>query len=174
MPYKDPKKNKACQKAYRDKNKEKIKKYDKEYREKNKERIKAYRDRNKERKSAYDKEYGKEYREKHKDRIKEYMKNNREKKAIYARDYYSKNREIVSDKNNHYIFEKNTISREAAFNHRKEWTPEDIEILIHMIKQGKSYKEISTRLGRTIQSIATRLYQLRKQGDSFNGNPVDI
>ena len=170
MPYKDPKKNRACQKAYRDKNKEKIKKYDKEYREKNKERIKAYRDRNKERKSAYDKEYGKEYREKHKNRIKEYMKNNREKKAIYARDYYSKNREIVSDKNNHYIFEKNTISREAAFNHRKEWTPEEDTLLIKLKKQNKTHKEIGEILGRSIYSVNTRLVKLRKL-DPFNGMP---
>lgn len=53
-------------------------------------------------------------------------------------------------------------------------TPEEIEILIHMIKQGKSYKEISTCLGRTVDSIAIRLSRIRKNGDPFNGNPVDI
>lgn len=43
-----------------------------------------------------------------------------------------------------------------------------------MIKQGKSYKEISTRLGRTVDSIAIILSRIRKNGDPFNGNPIDI
>ena len=105
---------------------------------------------------------------------KQYAKEHKEQCRINVKKhYYAHKEELIAIKNEHSK-QMNTKSRLSAHNHRQEWTPEDIEILIHMIKQGKSYKEISTRLGRTIQSIATRLYQLRKQGDSFNGNPVDI
>ena len=75
---------------------------------------------------------------------------------------------------NDYLKQKNAESRLTAHNHKQLWTPEEIEILIRMIKQGKSYKEMSTRLGRTVDSIAIKLSRIRKNGDPFNGNPVDI
>lgn len=51
-------------------------------------------------------------------------------------------------------------------------TPEEDTILIKLKKQGKSHKEISEILGRSIQSVNTRLVRLRKS-DPFNGIPHD-
>lgn len=146
--YKTPDSKRAASKRYKDKNREKMRKQNLQY--------------------YYD----------HKDLMNEraikYHKEHQEEIKRQRADYRKENIDRLNDSNNQRMIELNDLSRKTATNHRREWTPEDIEILIHMIKQGKSYKEISTRLGRTIQSIATRLYQLRKQGDSFNGNPVDI
>ena len=102
---------KEYNKAYREKNRERLKEYQKEYdkayREKNKERIKerkkAYYQNNKERikeyKKAYNKantgkkkEYDKVYREKNKERIKAYYKANREEINEKKKAYYKERR----------------------------------------------------------------------------------
>lgn len=51
-------------------------------------------------------------------------------------------------------------------------TPEEDTILIKLKKQGKSHKEISEILGRSIQSVNTRLVRLRN-ADPFNRIPHD-
>ncbi len=74
---------KACDKAYREANKEKLAAQNKAWREANKDKIKAYREANKDKRNAQ----GKAWREANKDRQKknwaDWQKNNREKINAY-------------------------------------------------------------------------------------------
>lgn len=144
MPRKDPEARKEYQREYRIKNIEKIKEREKKHYHDN---IEAY------------KIKSKRYYETHKDQFKEYRKTHPE---------------LISEINSRYQKSMNEESRLTAYNHYQKWTPDEIEILKHMIKQGYTYKEISSRLGRTVKSICTALCKMRKNGDPFNGNPVDI
>ena len=167
-----PEEQKAYMKAYREKNKERLNEYSKQYYEENKEKVKEHQ------KEHYkqNKEKIKEYFENNKDKIKEHQKayreKNRERKVAYDKEYRDKNREKINDKNNQRLTERNDVSRKMAFNHRREWTPEEDVILIKLKKQGKPHKEIAETLGRTIGSINIRLVNLRKE-DPFNGVPHD-
>ena len=157
--YKDPIKQKEYNKEYYRRNKERIKEYDKQYNEKNKE---------------HRKEYRQKYYLKNKEKIKKRREERKEEIHDYAVKHYEQNREKMIKTQNDYLKQKNAKSLLTAHNHKQLWTPEETEILIRMIKQGKSYKEMSTRLGRTVDSIAIKLSRIRKNGDPFNGNPVDI
>ena len=64
MPYKDPEKRKAWDKAYYEANREKRKAWDKAYYEANREKIKAYREANREKRKAVSKAYYEANREK--------------------------------------------------------------------------------------------------------------
>lgn len=159
MAYKDKEREKEWHKQYYAEHKEEKKAYDKEYNEKNKEKRKKY---------------GQKYYQKNKEKIKKRREERKEEIRDYAAKHYEQNKEKRIKTQNDYLKQKNAESRLTAHNHKQLWTPEEIEILIRMIKQGKSYKEISTRLGRTVDSIAIRLSRIRKNGDPFNGNPVDV
>lgn len=146
--YKTPDSKRAASKRYKDKNREKMRKQNLQYYHDHKEIMNA--------------------------RALKYYHDNKDKdnKKQYRQEYYDKNREALNDKNNRAMIKKNAVSRETAFNHRREWTPEEDTILIKLKKQGKPQKEIAEMLGRTIGSINIRLVKLRK-ADSFNGIPHD-
>lgn len=123
-------------------------------------------------KAAYDKKYYLKNSEKRKEYQRVCYIKNKEKVRERHKEYHEKNKEVLNDKNKHFMIKKNDVSRKTAFNHRREWTPEEETILIKLKNSGKSYKEIAEILGRSIQSINTRLVRLRK-ADSFNGIPHD-
>ena len=155
MPYKDPNKAKEYLKQYQETHKEEIKTKRRIYLEQNKERIaktkkKYYESHKKEQKS-----YAERYKSKHPEKIKQYRQNHRKEK----------NEKFMHD---------NDMSRLHATSHRNLWTPDEIVILQKMLSQGCTYKEIAYRLGRTLAAVNGRITLLRKNGDSFNGNPVDI
>ncbi len=105
---KDGKKNqcKACDKAYRQANKEKAAEYGKAYNQANKEKIaeqvKAYYQANKEKIS----EQGKAYRQENKEKIVEYHKayrqENKEKIVEYHKAYQQANKEKIAERNKAY------------------------------------------------------------------------
>jgi len=47
---------------------------------------------------------------------------------------------------------------------RHRWTKEEQDRLIKVYKDGLSYKDLSRKLGQSIASIRSRLYEIRKQG----------
>ena len=165
--YKDPEKQKEYRRKYYQEHKEQAKakqrKYSKEYYNENKEEILSKQ---------------KEYYYRTHDKQKEYRRNNYQKykksRLQYCKEYNKKHPELMNEITTKYHRRVNSASRLTAHNHRELWTPGDIEILEHMVKQGCTYKEIAIRLGRTISSISTKLNRMRKNGDPFNGNPVDI
>lgn len=185
MAYKDPNKAKEYRKQYRATHKEYLKELNKNYYESHKEKYqkryqqtkekykenykennKKWRERNKEKYEDYHKKYYEDNKEKYKETQKQYYIDNREKYRQYCRDHL---KEAIERQ-----LRINDESRLTAHNHKQLWEPEEIEMLIHMKKQGKSHKEIATCLGRTIVSINNRVRLLRKNGDPFNGNPIDI
>ena len=97
---------KAYNKAYYEKNKEKIKARKKAYYEKNKEKLnaynKAYHENNKEKMNARSKAYKKNNKEKIKAYNKAYHENNREKRVATAKVYYEKNKEKIKAYNKAY------------------------------------------------------------------------
>ncbi len=121
--------------------------------EQEKEWHKRYYAEHKEKRKAYDKEYYKKNKERRKD---QYVYNNRQYKA--------RHREEVNAKNNQYMKDRNDISRLNATSHRKQWTPDEDEIIIKLNSRGVSHAEIAERLGRTIGSINVHLVKLRKEG----------
>ena len=139
------------------------KEYNKQYYEKNKEKIKEKR-----------KILNKQYYEKNKEKHHEYYEQNKENMKDYQKSYYKQNREKCIKATTKCFSHRNNESRSTANNHRQLWTPEDIVVLEKMLAQGKSSKEIAERLGRTIAAVTKKIALLRKNGDSFNGNPVDI
>lgn len=57
------------------------------------------------------------------------------------------------------------LSLKLPFVHGRYWTKDEIDILKIGIKQGYSYKQIEAALeGRTVSSISTKVWQLRKEG----------
>ena len=100
-----PEERKAYNKAYQQKNKEKIKEQRKEYLEKNKEhikeqdrkRVKEYREKNKEHIKEQDRKRGKEYREKNKEKKKEYYEKNKEQIKEKLKEYREKNKEKLKE-----------------------------------------------------------------------------
>jgi len=86
---------KACQKAYKEANKEKIKEYQKAYVEANRENL-----------NEYQKKYQKEYQEANKEEIKvkqsEYYKANKQRISETTRAYYKANKENLKVKQREY------------------------------------------------------------------------
>ena len=154
------------------------KEYLKQYYQKNKEQIKEqrkqFKEQNEEKCKACNRKRRKRYYETHKEEIKAWQQNNREKYIAYNKNYREKNAEKCKQTSIKRTKQRNNESRLVAHNHRQLWTPEEIVILEKMLAQGKTYKEIAERLGRTIAAVNGRITMLRKNGDSFNGNPVDI
>lgn len=167
MTYKDPKKAKEYHKKYYHEHKEELKekqrKYSKKWYQENKEKILSQK---------------KEYYNQTQERQKEYRKKNyqehKESRIQYSKEYRKTHTELISEIDARYQKRMNEESRLTAHNHYQKWTPDEIEILKCMVKQGYTRKEISSRLGRTVKSISTALHKMRKNGDPFNGNPVDI
>ena len=148
MPSKDPEKRKEICRKYYETHKEKIKEQSKRYYHENKERVTVIH--------------------------KKWENNNKEKVKDYRRSYHEAHREKRNNESNIRNKQCNEESKVSADNHRQLWTPEDIVILEKMLAQNKTHKEIAERLGRTINAVRRRIILLRKNGDSFNGNPVDI
>jgi len=110
MAHANPEDEKAYNKAYREKNKEKIKAYkktwNKAYHEKNKEKLraknKAYREKNREELNVKKKAWSKAYYEKNKEKInarnKAYREKNREELNVKKKAYREKNRDKIRAK----------------------------------------------------------------------------
>lgn len=162
MAYKDSIKQKEYHKQWRDKNKEKHRAYYKHWRENNMEKDKAT-------KQKYQ-----ENREKILKQKREYYQTHKEELDKKAREYKELHKEAIYKSNNTNTKRRNVESRLSANNHRQAWEPHEIEILIRMKRQNKSAKKIAQYLGRTIAAINTKVAHLRKEGDPFNGNPIDI
>ena len=97
---------KACNKAYREANKEKIserrKDYFKAYREVNKEKIKAYYEDNKEKVLEQQKAYYEDNKEKILEYKKAYREDNKEKISERRKDYYGANKDKTAEINSRY------------------------------------------------------------------------
>ena len=167
MAYADPEKQKEYRRKYYQEHKEqegaRQRKYNKEWYQENKEVI-----------LSKQKEYYSRTQEKQKEYRKKNYQKRKEERLQYSKEYRKTHPELISEINSRYQKSMNDISRLTAHKHYQKWTPDEIEILKYMTKQGCTYKEISSRLGRTVDSIAIRLSRIRKNGDPFNGNPVDI
>ena len=165
--YKDPEKARERRRQYYQEHKEQEKarqrKYNKEWYKENKEEI-----------LAKQKEYYKRTRERQKEYRKKNYAKNREARLQYSKEYYETHPKLVQEIGARYQKRVNAESRLTAHNHYTKWTPAEIEILKHMLKQGYTYQEIALRLGRTVRAISSRLTKMRKNGDPFNGCPVDI
>lgn len=114
----------ACVRAYRKANREKIAEYGRAYREANRkkiaERSRAYREANLEKERERDRAYHAANREKRAEKDRAYYAANREKLAEYDRAYYAANREKIAEKARAYakahseeIAERNRAYREA-------------------------------------------------------------
>lgn len=152
MAYKDPEEQREYQREYRIKNGEKYKEYQKEYQkqyyQQNKEKIIANR--------------------------RKYQQNNKDKVSEWHRKFRNTHKEYNTKRLIKITTERNNESRLVAYNSNQLWTPEEIVILKKMRSNGNTYKEIASHLGRSIASINAMITRLRKNGDPFNGNPVDI
>jgi len=98
MPYKDLEKERASQRAYREKNKERIKKRQKEYHEKNREQLRLYSLEY----NATHKEVRANYRATHKQENKAYREKNKERIKKQRDGYYQKNREAIIQRTKTY------------------------------------------------------------------------
>ena len=181
MPYKDKEDRKKYNKKYYEENKDKVKakaiNYYKENKDKiNERRKKQYKEDIDVRQRAY--ESNKTFRENNRDKYRQYNKKYREKNKDKIREqqkvYESENRDTINERSIVWAKAKNKESRLTASNHRNLWEPEEDERLIKMKKKGYTREEMAKSLGRTIGAVDHRLGLLRKNGDQFNGNPVDL
>lgn len=165
--YKDPEKAREYRRKYYQEHKKqesaRQRKYSKEWYQENKEVI-----------LAKQKEYYKRTREKQKEYRKKNYQEHKEQRLQYSKEYSKTHPELVGKIGARYQKRVNDESRLTAHNHYQKWTPDEIEILKRMVKQGYSYNDIAVYLGRTVKSICSKLTKMRKNGDPFNGNPVDI
>lgn len=166
---------------YYQKNKEKFlkrsqdwrKEHPEEYKERNSKWNKKYWREHKEERM----EYQKEYREKNADelrkkRVQKYEENHdrilsdefREKSRKQWRSYYAKNKKEIVKKGCIIRKKENDESKEYASQHCHRWTSEEVEILISMVSEGETYKDIAYTLGRTFSSISSKIKKLRKAG----------
>lgn len=59
----------------------------------------------------------------------------------------------------------NDASLEKATNYREIWTKDELETLQRLLGLGLSSRDIASRIGRTISSVANMLQRLREQGE---------
>lgn len=122
-------------------------------------------------------EYQKEYREKNADvlrkkRIQKYEENHdrilseefKERSRKQWHSYYAKNKKEIVKKGCIIRKKENDESKDYASQHCHRWTPEEEEILIEMVSEGETYKDIAYTLRRTISSISSKIKKLRKAG----------
>ena len=131
----------------------------------------------------YDRARHKKYYEEHREEIlnkcKEYREKNPElttkRHALYyeehreeilnkCKEYRAKNKEEIAKKGCIARKKENDESKEYASQHCHRWTPEEEEMLITMVSEGETYKDIAYTLRRTISSISSKIKKLRKAG----------
>ncbi len=113
---------KACHKAYREANKERIKEYSKAYQEANKEYYKAYDKAYREANKYRIKAQRKAHYEANKHRIKEYSKAHREDNKEYYKAYQEANKERIKERNKAYR-EANKDRINEYFKERRKTDP---------------------------------------------------
>ena len=100
MPYKDPEKKKATEKAYRERNREHIAKTEKAYRERNREHIAAtdriWREGNRERRAATNKAWCERNRERKAETDRAWCERNPERRVAISKAYRERNPERVA------------------------------------------------------------------------------
>ena len=105
--------------------------------------------------------------------------NKSDEAAIGMRGTWSKE-EIEYLKANHHLSTKELASRLGktidmiAYKRRSlklpkkkkgvKWTPEDVAFLINAVNDGTGYKDIAKYLGRSPESVASEMYQLKIKG----------
>ncbi|MEC3596912.1 hypothetical protein P4159_05710 [Bacillus thuringiensis] len=99
---------KACEKEYREANRDKMKEYNKKYREENKDKMREYGKKHREKHANSTKEYHKKYYEEHKEKMKEYRKN-----------YYKENKEEIKEYQNKYRKENTEKVKEYQRRYQK-------------------------------------------------------
>jgi chromosome segregation ATPase len=127
MPYKDPEKKKAYDKAYREATREERKAQQKTYREANREKKKAYRKANSEAIREKRKAYRKANREAIKEKNKAYYEANREKIKEMEKAYREANREAIREKKKAY-HEANPEKKKAQDKAYRETNREKVVI----------------------------------------------
>lgn len=167
MAHKDPEKYKEYLKHYRETHKNEIREYNKKYREQKTEQDPEYY-------KKHEQKYYQQNKEKLNEANKKYRERTKEQRQQYSKEYRETHRELKNELNSKHLKQTNAKTKLTAHNHYATWEPDEIEILKHMVKQGCTYNEIAIHLGRTHHSIASKLTKMRKNGDPFNGNPVDI
>ena len=188
MPYKDPEKAKAQQKAYYEANADKLKAYQKAYRESNADKVKAGKkahyeanaDKIKAKKKAYYeantdkvKAYQKTYREKNKEKIaardKAYREKNKEKIAAEKKAYYEANADkIKAEKKAHY--EANADKIKAR---QKVWRENNLE-LKNFLEQKRRALKIPALLPTTDDGLIKKLYKQRAEMSKKRGEEYHV
>jgi len=124
VPYKDPEKNKAATKAWRERNRERRAATDKAWRERNPERAtatdKAWRERNRERRAATDKAWYERNRERRAATGKAWRERNRERAAATGKAWRERNRERRAEKDRRQRCRKRNASIHLTANENQQ------------------------------------------------------
>jgi hypothetical protein len=157
---------------------EKQREYLQNWRKNHPDKVKEYEKRSRSKKERQ--EYLQEYKETHKEELKKYHVKYYEEHAYgtlsdeekeHVREVrkanYLKNKERIM-KRLHERREKekieNLASVEYATQHRKRWCEKEEEILVEMVFQGESIKDIAYTLRRSIRSVENKIIRLKKDG----------
>ena len=158
MPYKDPEKNRACIKAWRERNRERKAAIDKAWRKNNPEKVRICRERNRERKAAANKAWCERNRERRAAANKAWRKNNpekvricrernRERKAARDKIYHERNREQRAaankawrERNRERIVTYRKVNRERTRKIEKAWVERNRDLVNEKVRRRRCRK----------------------------------
>ena len=155
---------KACNRRYREANREAIAEYQRRYREENREAIaesdRRYYEENREAKREYNRRYREANREAVAERQRRYYEENRETLQEYSRRYREENREAVLERLRRYREANRDMTLETATRTGEPYTPAEDA---HILTSNEPDAAIAVELGRTMVSIVNRRRTLRKK-----------
>jgi len=188
---------KACEKIYREENKEKVsermKKYYEENKEKVRERMKKYYEENKENVIEQNKKYYEENKEMVSERAKKYYEENKENLNEWMKKYYEENKEEKKEYRKKYYEENKEEMKEYRKKYRKEHkegineyrrnrfkTDKGFGILcrlrarLHKVLKGKNKSASTMKLvGCTIEELLNHLEKTKVEGKDYSDAHVD-
>ena len=154
---------KACNRRYREENREAIAEKDRRYREENRESKlesdRRYREENREAIAKYHRRYREENREAVAERACRYREENRESIAEYKRRYHEEHREVLAYGYRRHYEAMRDVTREVATRNGEPYTPAEDA---HILASDEPVVVIAVDLGRTIGSVNARRRILRK------------
>ena len=83
---------------------------------------------------------------------------------LFYKKYYAKNKERINKEQGIQHMQNNEEARDNASQHFVRWTAADVVLLVDMLSQGRTYREIAYELQRTIYSVSSKINKLRKAG----------
>ena len=140
---------KACNRRYREANREAVAERQRRYYEENRETL-----------QEYSRRYHEENREAELERLRRYREANRETLQEYSRRYREENREAVLERLRRYREANRDMTLETATRTGEPYTPAEDA---HILTSNEPDAAIAVELGRTMVSIVNRRRTLRKK-----------